>query len=708
MPKDKSKYSKKDSNFSNEKRHRTASESDNIEDNKTKIRRSYKENDLKRLPLSKKERRAKRQDKRLTKPHGELIEKQLKTSWIEAIEQQTTKERRTELVDFLYSNLKGKFNEVVYTNLPSRYIQTIIKFGTQEQIKQIHKELKKSYIEISENPFGSHIVMKIIKHSKTDTKLDICSVFLNKSRKVLVHRDAGTVLNFLYDNMNAKGKQLLTRKLYGPNYNDMCEILKTTPALTDLAKLSEDNIIIQKLLPKVYEDMNRLVQKIIVKDMLSLNLCQKMVLDFLMMINKGDNEADHLISQLRGYLVEVLHTNIGYKIAVWCILYGDAKDRKNIAKTFKDHINTIALDGNGYRVLIALIRHWDDIKNLQKLVINQMDILQLVNSPFGFQVILSCLVDNKSNDLRYIVPDVKYLFDEITYYHSKEEKEVSTTKKSITNRMETIRNIFYKVHGKKLRNVEVLSDMKINKYGQKVLYCYLSYILDNELIRICFYNELFDAISDDEHVIEFFENENFQDFYNLMTRIPTVNAVIAHCFSSVKPQKLVEKFQSPAFYLFLHCVQNAGSLPLVEKLSKSEKKWKGFLKDNSKKMKDALIEATKREDDFIDVEDIINAKEEEEEEMELVQEEDEEDDEEEEEEEEEYEEEEEEEAKEEIDEHMSEVSDDEDDEEKEIQRSIESMDKNAGRLKKPKSRSVKGIKNLTTKEIKHRKFKSYE
>lgn len=64
------------------------------------------------------------------------------------------------------------------------------------------------------------------------------------------------------------------------------------------------------------------------------------------------DKADRLdmIKQIQHILVEILHTKEGMQVALQCIWHSGAKERKAIAKSFKQFITKIATDDQGHKV----------------------------------------------------------------------------------------------------------------------------------------------------------------------------------------------------------------------------------------------------------------------------------------------------------------------------------------------------------------------
>jgi len=67
-----------------------------------------------------------------------------------------------------------------------------------------------------------------------------------------------------------------------------------------------------------------------------------------------------------------MQTKEGLKLAISCLKYGSAKERKKIIKSLKGHIMKLALNDFGCLFLISIISIVDDTKLISKIVIQEL------------------------------------------------------------------------------------------------------------------------------------------------------------------------------------------------------------------------------------------------------------------------------------------------------------------------------------------------
>lgn len=109
----------------------------------------------------KEEQKRLRQERKLSKPGYELINA-VRPDWDIARRMDTPKEQRTEAINRLFERLTGGFRDLILKHEGSRVVQTCVKHGNPEQRKQVAEELKGSFLEISKNKYGKHIVNKLM------------------------------------------------------------------------------------------------------------------------------------------------------------------------------------------------------------------------------------------------------------------------------------------------------------------------------------------------------------------------------------------------------------------------------------------------------------------------------------------------------------------------------------------------------------------
>lgn len=77
-----------------------------------------------------------------------------------------------------------------------------------------------------------------------------------------------------------------------------------------------------------------------------------------------------MIELLSEHLVHMVHTRDGSFVAMQCIWFGTAKDRKKIIKSMKTFVTKTAIEEHGHMVILAIFDAVDDTKLVSKGILD--------------------------------------------------------------------------------------------------------------------------------------------------------------------------------------------------------------------------------------------------------------------------------------------------------------------------------------------------
>lgn len=98
------------------------------------------------------------------------------------------------------------------------------------------------------------------------------------------------------------------------------------------------------------------------------------------MQNCSESERSDMIDLLGEHLVHMVHTKDGTQVAMECIWYSTAKQRKKIIKGMKSFVVKIALEEYGHMTLNALFDSVDDTKLIQKGILEVHNYSSIINA----------------------------------------------------------------------------------------------------------------------------------------------------------------------------------------------------------------------------------------------------------------------------------------------------------------------------------------
>jgi pumilio homology domain family member 6 len=187
------------------------------------------------------------------------------------------------------------------------------------------------------------------------------------------HPEASWIVDDVYRQMATKEqKAKMLREWYGPEYAVFKSEEKNPSA--DLAKILEQEPEKRRPIMKyLYGLINQLIQK----QLSGFTMLHDAMLQYFLNTKPGTEEANSFLELIKGdeegdLLRNLAFTKGGSRVVSLALAYGGAKDRKNILRVYKDHIEALATDGNGHMVLLAGLDVTDDTKLTSKSILNEL------------------------------------------------------------------------------------------------------------------------------------------------------------------------------------------------------------------------------------------------------------------------------------------------------------------------------------------------
>ncbi|KAL5022835.1 hypothetical protein ScPMuIL_001990 [Solemya velum] len=141
----------------------------------------------------------------------------------------------------------------------------------------------------------------------------------------------------------------------------------------------------------ILSNMKEALLPLIDKTILVHTLVHRVFFEFFSYVN-GRMRAE-MIEALREHLIHMCHTRDGSRVAMNCIWYGTAKDRKTIIKSLKTHLVKLCKEEYGHMVLLAMFDVVDDTKLVQKAILEELlkSLQGIVTDQYGRKVLLYIL-----------------------------------------------------------------------------------------------------------------------------------------------------------------------------------------------------------------------------------------------------------------------------------------------------------------------------
>ncbi|KAG5719378.1 Pumilio like proteiny domain family member [Termitomyces sp. T112] len=344
------------------------------------------------------------EQRRAAKPHSSLLS-DAKRVWSLARQKNIPTTERQKHIQDLMNVIRGMVKEIVFKHDASRIVQTVVKYGRQKERDEVAQELTGKYKELAQNKYSKFLITKLIRLCPAH-RASILMEFQGNVLRLLLHREATSVLADTFElYANAYERTLLLRDFYG----------KETMLFTTSGGSDEEKEKAKKGLRGVLEGtdverrrrvLNALKENLVTifnnpdKGAVTHAVVHRALWEYLSALNDVPDETERdklrreMFETCQEVLAEMVHTKDGSRVVREFLAYGTAKDRKQILKVLKPHIERMCLDDDAQMVLFTALDVIDDTKLVSKSLIAEMTgpATNLLVSPQGRRALFYLLV----------------------------------------------------------------------------------------------------------------------------------------------------------------------------------------------------------------------------------------------------------------------------------------------------------------------------
>ncbi|KAM6495204.1 Armadillo-type fold [Amanita muscaria] len=390
--------------------------------------------------------------RRAIKPHADLIT-EAKGVWLLARQKHIGSSERQAHIQKLMSVVRGHVKVIVLKHDASRIIQTIVKYGGQKERNEIATELKGHYRDLAQNKYSKFLVTKLIRLCPTH-RASILSEFQSHVLRLLLHREASSVLADAFElYVNAYERSLLLRDFYGKEAN-LFTVTASTEADKERAKKG-----LRGALEGADQERKRRIMNAAKENLLAIfnnsdkgavthAIVHRAMWEYISVTNEIPDETEReklrreIFESCQELLAEMVHTKDGSRVVREFISQGAAKDRKQILKVIKPHIERMCLDDEAQLVLFTALDTIDDTKLLTKSVISSItETLSVVPKPKSNTSPLHATPQGRRTLISLLTPRTRRHFTpaQITLMAETDATRDLTSKKPVTLREEEVR-----------------------------------------------------------------------------------------------------------------------------------------------------------------------------------------------------------------------------------------------------------------------------
>lgn len=284
------------------------------------------------------------------------------------------KEERTKLVDELFEIITGRVKDFVLKHDAVRAVQTALKYAKPEQRKTITQELQGTYAQLAESRYAKFLIGKMLVQNDPEIRDMIIPEFYGKVRKLINHPEAGWILDDIYRGVATKEqKAFLLREWYGPEFS----LFKpssdddVTPELSQILKEHPE-----KRGP-IIKHLSGMINQLVQKKMNGFTMLHDAMLQCFLNLNADSEEYTEFLQHVKDdetgdLLKNMAFTKSGSRLACLLLARGNAKDRKQYLKLYKDTFESMCGDQYGHRIILTAYDVIDDTVLTSKVIFNEV------------------------------------------------------------------------------------------------------------------------------------------------------------------------------------------------------------------------------------------------------------------------------------------------------------------------------------------------
>ncbi|RNF27633.1 pumilio protein 8 [Trypanosoma conorhini] len=310
-------------------------------------------------------------------------------------------EHKYQTVDLLLKLIEPKFATHAKTPRVSRVIQSMIKYASVTQLERLLALVSQSFVAHATDAYGHFVVTALIRHAPHSLLDKLLLLIVPAVPSLVSHRFGIEVLHAAYSSRlcTSTNRHILILAVLKDNVAVM-KRWKGYPVLEEV--LQQEVAQRKRLLSRLFELCDKLVSQ---KGAVDYPFAQRLVAAYLKHGRK--DEVAELCDTLRPHLATLCATREGPPIVSTAFSLVEPKKRKEVLRALSEDLGSLAVDKYGAPVVARLFDLVYDVQLLRKYVVNDLEahLTQVVNSPFGHQILLHLLTPHVERKNKFLLPN---------------------------------------------------------------------------------------------------------------------------------------------------------------------------------------------------------------------------------------------------------------------------------------------------------------
>ncbi|GAV47277.1 hypothetical protein ZYGR_0H01180 [Zygosaccharomyces rouxii] len=259
---------------------------------------------------------------------------------------------RQELSDQVWELSKDCISDLVLKHDASRVVQTLVKYSSKERREQIVDALKGKFYLLATSAYGKYLLVKLLHYGSRKSRQTIIDELHGCLRKLMRHREGAYVVEDLYVlYASNEQKQQMIREFWGSEY----AVFRDDHQGLTIEKACESSVEKRTIISK---NLLGTISASVEKGSTGFQILHAAMRQFVHIAN--DKEIEELIEILHESFAELVHTPEGSEVACTLIARTNAKERKQIIRSLRDHTEALIKNEYGTAAFITLLFCVDD------------------------------------------------------------------------------------------------------------------------------------------------------------------------------------------------------------------------------------------------------------------------------------------------------------------------------------------------------------
>ncbi|CEF66622.1 Protein penguin [Strongyloides ratti] len=297
------------------------------------------------------------------KPHIKVAY-EIKKLWEELRMKKTNANRKKEIGLEMIVKMKGEMLKLVNGRDTSKVFQCLLCLDDPQITKSILDELNPHLLTMSRSKYGSFFVTMLFTKTHAAERQALFDAFRGHIVKLYDIVFSAKVVDILYNQVATEKQKLdILCEFFGKEF----VIFRQQDDFKNVKEMF-DKYPDKK--PIILKNLLSTIKNCVGKKTISFDFTHVLINTYL--DNCSKDQGKEVIDLLREKILDLTLKKGGTKIALRILFNSSAKERKNIIKSMTSLVSSIAMDHNGYQLILGLFDQMDDTVLVNKTITSEL------------------------------------------------------------------------------------------------------------------------------------------------------------------------------------------------------------------------------------------------------------------------------------------------------------------------------------------------